>query len=138
MFGLILGLLVGNFIMLLIGRVFIKFGGLVTKTARHVVFPITVTLCIVGTYAINSSFFDLETMFIFGIIGYFMRKWGFPIPPLIIAFILGPMAEINLRQALIISDGSMRIFLVSPISLAFLILTFLSIAGVIYRKAKER
>lgn len=138
MFGLILGLLVGNFVMLLVGRLFIKFGGLVTKAARHVVFPVTVTLCIVGTYAINSSFFDLEIMFIFGIIGYFMRKWGFPIPPLIIAFILGPMAEINLRQALIISDGSMRIFLVSPISLAFLILTFLSIAGVIYRKAKER
>jgi len=136
-YGLILGLLLANLAMLLVGKAFIRFSGFITKAARHVVFPVTVVLCMVGTYAINSNFFDLKIMFIFGIVGYFMRKWGFPIPPLVIAFILGPMAEINLRQSLIISDGSMLIFATSPISLVFLILTFLSVAGVIYRRSKE-
>jgi putative tricarboxylic transport membrane protein len=138
MYGLIFGLLVANLVMFLVGRLFIRFSGFITRAARHVVFPVTVILCIVGTYAINSSFFDLKIMFAFGILGYFMRKGGFPIPPLIIAFILGPMAEINLRQALIISDGSMRIFAGSPISLGFLVLTFISVAAVIYRRLKER
>ncbi|MBU1695845.1 MAG: tripartite tricarboxylate transporter permease [Proteobacteria bacterium] len=99
MYALILGLLAGNIIMLLIGLIFVRFSTFITGAARHVVVPVTVTLCIVGTYAINNSFFDLQIMFIFGVVGYFMRKRNFPIPPLIIAFILGPMAEINLRQA---------------------------------------
>jgi len=136
MFGLIFGLLLGNFVMLLVGRFFIKYGAIIVRAPRYIVFPVTVTLCIVGTYAINNNFFDLEIMFVFGVLGYFMRKWGFPVPPLIIAFILGPMAEINLRQALIISDGSLWIFFVSPISLFFMILTILSVVGVIYRKSK--
>ena len=137
LYGLIFGLLVANIVMLLIGRLFIKFSGFVTKASRHVVFPVTVILCIVGTYAINSNFFDLAVMFIFAVLGYFMRKANFPIPPLIIAFILGPMAEINLRQALIISDGSLHIFIQSPIALVFLVLTLLSVAGVIYRRSKD-
>jgi putative tricarboxylic transport membrane protein len=68
---------------------------------------------------------------IFGVVAYFLIKFGFPLPPIVMGLLLGPIAEESLRQSLVVSDGSWTIFMIKPISAAFLIVTAL----IVLRKA---
>jgi putative tricarboxylic transport membrane protein len=137
-YGLFIALLVGNIANFTIASVGIRFFARVASTSKTIVFPVVSILCVVGSYAVQNSLFDVKAMLFFGIIGYFMRKFAFPVPPFLIAFILGPMIEDRLRQSLIISGGSPDIFFSSPISLMFIVLTGLSVLGVAWRQIKGR
>ena len=75
-----------------------------------------VLLCLIGAYAVSFSTFDLKLMLGFGILGYGLRKLDFDAAPLALAFVLGPLIEVSMRQSLIISQGSFMIFLSRPIS----------------------
>jgi len=77
-------------------------------------------------------------MFVFGLIGYFMRKLGFPIAPLVLASVLAQMLETSLQQSLLISQGSPLIFFTRPISLVFMILSALSIIWGIWVQLKRK
>jgi putative tricarboxylic transport membrane protein len=79
-----------------------------------------VVFCVIGAYSLNNSMFDVGAMVGFGILGYALRKAGYDVAPLLLAFVLGSMFEQNLRQGLIIGYGSPFVFLKSPISAAFL------------------
>jgi putative tricarboxylic transport membrane protein len=87
--------------------------------------PFIAILCIVGSYAISNNLYDVMIMMVFGIIGYLFEKGGFPTGPIVLAVILGPMIERNLRQALVLTGGFLP-FLSSlvtrPISIVLLIL----------------
>ena len=72
--------------------------------------------CLIGSYSLNNSIFDVFVMIIFGIVGYLFRKFDYEGAPLILAFVLGPMLELNLRQSLLLSKGSFQIFFTRPIS----------------------
>ena len=98
----------------------------ITNIPRVIIFPAVLVLCVVGSFAVNNSMFDVAMMVVFGFVGYLMQKYEFPLPPLLIAFVLGPMAEVALRQALILSQGSPLILVTHPISLFFLIMAVLS------------
>lgn len=80
-------------------------------------------ISLVGTYALNQSVGDVWTAVVAGIVGYGLRRYDFPMGPLVLALILGPMAESNLRRALALSEGSLSIFVTRPISLVFLLFT---------------
>lgn len=82
---------------------------------------IIIAFCIVGTYAVSSSVFDVVLMLMFGLIGLLMRRFGFPAGPMVLGLILGPLAESNLRRALVI-DGFGSIF-TSPIAVGLIILS---------------
>ena len=69
-------------------------------------FPLILLFCLIGVYSHGNAVFDLYLMIGFGVLGYLMRKFGYEPAPLVLAFVLGPMMENNLRKALIISDGS--------------------------------
>jgi putative tricarboxylic transport membrane protein len=137
-YGLFVALMVANIANLLIANVGIRFFARVASVSKTIVFPTVAILCVVGSYAVENSLFDVKSMLFFGIVGYFMRKFDFPIPPFLIAFILGPMVENPLRQSLMISGGSPAIFFTSPISLAFIVLTGLSIFTVGWRQIKGK
>jgi len=77
-------------------------------------------------------------MLVFGLIGYFMRKLGFPIAPLVLASVLAQMLETSLQQALLISQGSPLIFFTRPISLAFMILSAISILWGLWVQLKKK
>jgi putative tricarboxylic transport membrane protein len=81
-----------------------------------------ITFALLGAYSIKGSVFDVWVLLIVGILGYFMRQYGFPIAPLIIGVILGPIAEQQLRRALAISDGDYSALVSSPFSIACYIL----------------
>ncbi len=128
-FALFVGLMVANVFMLIFGLFGIRFFARVITVPKQILTPIIFILCIVGSYAINNNMFDVVVMMIFGIIGYIMQKFKFPISPIVLALILGPMAEGELRRSLVISQGSYSIFFSRPICLLFFALTIISIAG---------
>ena len=85
--------------------------------------------CVVGAYSLKQSVFDIWLMLVFGIVGYLLRKLDFPLAPLILGLILGPILERNLRTSLEMSAGSYMIFLERPLCLALLIVTLLVLAS---------
>ncbi len=126
-FAIFAGLFVSGVVLFIVGTQAIKVFSLMTKIPQPILFPITLILCCVGTYGVNSSFFDVGVMGVFGLLGYFLRRHNFPLPPLLIAFILEPIGERAIRQTLSLSDGNLSIFFTRPISLFFLILAVIGI-----------
>jgi putative tricarboxylic transport membrane protein len=86
------------------------------QVPARILLPIIAILCIVGSYALHNTFFDTGIMLFFGLLGYFMRKYEFPVVPMLLAIILGPALEEHLRMSLIISQGDPSIFIKHPIS----------------------
>jgi putative tricarboxylic transport membrane protein len=78
-----------------------------------------------GAYSLHQSVVDLITLYVFGVMGFAMRRWGFPVAPAVIGLILGPMAETQLRRALAISQGDASVFVTQPIALGLLVATLL-------------
>jgi len=97
------------------------------KIPKYILLPIIFVLCVVGAFGLSSRVFDVWTILIFGIVGYGFIKFKVPQAPFIIGFILGPMAETNLRRGLMLSDNNFMGFLTNPISAVFLILAVLAI-----------
>jgi putative tricarboxylic transport membrane protein len=75
---------------------------------------------VVGAYSVSNSAFDVLVMTVFGLIGYLLRKLDFPLAPIVLTLILGPLMERSLRQSLDMSQGSLGIFLESPIAVVLL------------------
>ncbi len=137
-YSIMLGLLFVNMFMLLQGKIFIKGFVQVTKVPQSVLVPILLVLCVIGAYSGNNTVTDVLIMIVFGMFGYFLRKFEFPLTPMVIALVLGPLAEDNLRRALILSDGSFMTFLTRPISAAFLLISLITIIWPFVRKFKNR
>jgi putative tricarboxylic transport membrane protein len=97
----------------------------VLKVPYRILFPLILLFCLIGVYSISNAIFDLYVMIAFGVLGYLMRKFGYEPAPLVLAFVLGPLMENNLRKSLIISDGSFGIFVERPMSLACLVIAAL-------------
>lgn len=114
-------------------RIFIK----LLAIPKHILLPIILVLCVVGAFGLDSSLFDVWTILLFGLIGYGFIKVGISLPPFIIGFILGPMAETNLRRGLQLSDGSFSGFLTSPLSASFLALSVASILWSLYQQYRK-
>lgn len=121
-YSIMFALIIVNIFMYIQGRFFIKFFVNVTKVPTQVLVPILVTLCIIGSYAVNNTTFDALLMVLIGLFGYYMKKLDFPLTPMVIAIVLGPLAESNMRRALILSQGSPAIFFQKPISCFFILL----------------
>ena len=125
-----------QFILLIVGlsgaRVFAR----LINIDRKILTPVIFFLCVVGSYAMRFSFFDVGLSLIIGVVAYFMEYYGYTVSPILLALILGPMAEQNLRRALIISHGDPLIFLKRPISAAFILLAVFVIISSYYRIKK--
>ncbi len=124
---------------------FIAFMGLhlftkLLSVSRAVLFPVVIIICAAGSYTVNSNLFDVYVMIFFGVLGYIMKKFNFPVAPLIMGYILGGLLETSLIQALILSDGSVLPIFTRPISLVFVVLTvfFILWSLFIQKKALDR
>jgi putative tricarboxylic transport membrane protein len=95
-----------------------------------------VSVC--GTYSLSQSIIDVWIMLLFGVIGFFMRRYGFSVVPVIIGLILGELVEGTLRQSLVIFDGNWLMFLTRPIALTFFILSLIALAFPLLRSKKRK
>jgi putative tricarboxylic transport membrane protein len=87
------------------------------KVPYRVLGPCVIVICTLGTFSVHASFIETYLMFTAGIVGFFMRLYGFSPAALVLALVLGPLAEEALRQTLTISRGSFSIFVERPASL---------------------
>ena len=132
--GLIICNLALIVVTLLTWKIFTKICSLETT----IIFPCVLMFCVVGVYALNSSLTDVWIMLVFGVIGYLLKKFNFPIAPLLIGFILSPLFEKNFRRALILSKGDLRVFFSSPLCWIFWIITALSVFYILRSKRKDK
>ena len=91
--------------------------------------PAVFIICVTGAYALSGRLFDIYIMFGFGLVGVLLQELEYPIAPFVLGFILGPMAEDNVRRALVITAGDPSPFFTRPISLVLFGLLVLSLVG---------
>jgi putative tricarboxylic transport membrane protein len=114
--GLIASMYTGNVIGVLIVLAFVPFFASILRIPFAILTPLIIVICAIGSYAVHNSMIDIWYMLIFGVIGYVFKKLDYPLAPLVLALVLGDMAENALRQSLIMSQGSLAIFFIRPIS----------------------
>ncbi|MCX5916538.1 MAG: tripartite tricarboxylate transporter permease [Deltaproteobacteria bacterium] len=119
--GVITSMYLGNIMLLVLNLPLIGLWVQLLRVPYSLLFPLILFVCLIGAYVINNSAVDVALMFIFGVVGYFMRKFEYEPAPLVLAYVLAPMLENALRQSLILSDGSFVIFMSRPISAGCLI-----------------
>jgi putative tricarboxylic transport membrane protein len=93
-----------------------------------ILLPLIVVFCVTGAYSLKNNLWDVGQMLVFGVVGYFMKKLGYSPAALVLALVLGPLAERALRQSLIISDAGMGILFTRPISATLTLLALAAIA----------
>lgn len=123
--GLIASMFIGNIMLLILNLPLVKVFAKIIQTPKQFLIPIIIAISIFGVYAVQVSTNDLLLLLGCGVLGYFLSKNDYPIAPLVLGLVLGPMIENNLRRALTISNGDYSIFFTRPISLVFLLITLL-------------
>jgi putative tricarboxylic transport membrane protein len=126
--GIVVSMYIGNAMLLVLNLPLIGMWVQLLRLPYNVLFPLIVLFSIVGVYCSSNNVFDVYVMIAFGILGYLMRKVGYEPAPLVLAFVLGPMLENNLRKALILSQGELATFVSRPISATCLALAALLLA----------
>lgn len=117
-------LIFANIVMLLMGLLSSKFASYILKIPVKILMPIVCVLCITGGYAANNSFFDAAMVIVIGLGGYILMSFGFPVAPVVLGLILGPIIEPNMRMALIGSGLNPFVFISTPLSAGLLVLAF--------------
>jgi putative tricarboxylic transport membrane protein len=88
----------------------------VLQVPRSIIMPIVFVLCVIGSYAISQRLFDVWTMLGFGVLGYVLRRYNYPMAPFVLGIVLGDLLDKNLRRGLVLSDGDLTPFFTRPIS----------------------
>jgi len=115
--------------MFILGLSMVKYVVKILQVPRTKLMPIIFTLCVIGSFAIQSRIFDVRVMLFFGVLGFLMNEMEYPVAPMILGLILGTMLDTNLRRALVISEGDILQFISRPICIVlilFIILTLVS------------
>jgi putative tricarboxylic transport membrane protein len=118
--GLIASMYLGNVMLLLVNVFCIPAFASIARVPFRILAPIILVVCVVGTFTVNGSVIEVGIMLACGVLGFFMRRYGFSPAALVIALVLGPLGEETLRQTLLISDGSWGIFLQRPTSVVLI------------------
>ena len=127
--GIIFAYLAANVFLLFLGILLTPVFVSVLKVKKKYLIPIVLLLSAVGVFALQSSTFDLWVMLGFGVLGYVLRRFDYPIAPIVIGMILGPIAEASYRRSLLISDSGHMIFLERPISATILVACVVLVAA---------
>jgi putative tricarboxylic transport membrane protein len=126
----------GNIVGLLVVLTTVPYWAAFLRIPFSVIAPVIVVICAIGAYTVHSSMFDVVMMMVFGVVGYLFKKLKYPMAPLVLALVLGDMAEASFRQSMLMSQGSLSIFwsngLVGGIfGLAIVMLVWPLISGVV-------
>ncbi len=128
-YSVLLALFVGNVVILIVGLLVVPRTGYLTQVDTDIIIPIIVVLSSLGALALRNNWIDVWTIFVLGMVGYFMKKHDFSVIAFVLGAILGPIAEENLYRSLRISGGSFMVFLEDPLSLLLVVATVVILAG---------
>lgn len=135
---IIASMYVGNFMLLVLNLPLVGMWARMALIPFPVLGSLIVTFTLIGAYSLRHSFFDLWMALLFGVVGYLMRKFEFPVAPMVLAAVLATLMETSLMQSLVLSRGSPFIFFTRFISVSFMILTFLSILSGIWIQKRAK
>jgi putative tricarboxylic transport membrane protein len=136
--GVIASMYIGNLMLLGLNLPLIGFWVRLLKVPYYYLAVVIIIICIIGAYSIRNSAFDVGLMVVFGILGYFLRKGGFPAAPLVLALILGQILERSLQQSLKVSAADPMIFIDKPISAMLLVVGALVIMVPVFKWVWKR
>ena len=137
-FTVIASMLISNGMLFILSLPLVGFWARISKVPYSVLGTIVLTICVIGAYAPRNTMFDVYMAIGFGVLGYIMRRLDWPMSPLILGFLMGPLFEQSLRQALSISDGSVAIFFSRPISATFIVAAMLVILATIWIRLRSQ
>ena len=126
-FSIYLGMLLASAALLMVGMFGQRLFSMAVLVRPTIIMPVIVFLCITGAYMEGGGMFGVYLMLIFGAVGYFMKKLDYSFVTFVVGYVLGPMAELTIRQSLILSDGDPAVLLDHPIAILFLLLAAFSI-----------
>jgi putative tricarboxylic transport membrane protein len=138
--GLIASLYIGNVMLLILNLPLVGMWAKLLSIPRPLLYAGIMIFATIGAYGMRNSWFDLFLLLVFGLLGYAMRRWDFPVAPVLIGMILGPRADTELRRALQISQSDFSVFFTRPISCTLIILSVLLVvvpAFLRWRKARR-
>ena len=136
--GLVVSMYVGNAMLVFLNLPLIGIWVQLLKIPYRILMPLILLFCLIGAYSVTNSTFDVTLMVFFGGVGYLMRKFGYEAAPLVLAFVMGPLLEQNLRQSLLMSGGDFTIFVSRPISGVTLAIAFLLLLSNLLPFMKKR
>lgn len=131
-YAVFITLILASFVMVLCHLIGLRWFILASMTPKHYLFPIVFCFCIVGAFLANYQIFDLWVFLVFGLLGYAFSRWEIPLEPVVLALILGPLAEKNLRRALM-TDPDPLLFFTRPLSATLLAIAAISLILSIYQ-----
>ncbi|SHN05013.1 tripartite tricarboxylate transporter permease [Roseibium suaedae] len=118
--GIFLVYMLANVALFVVGILMTPLFVYVLRLRKVILIPTVLLLCAIGTFAVGSSIFDLWVMFAFGFVGLILRAGGYPLAPMVIGVILGPLLENNVRRSLLLSNDGLQIFIERPVSATLL------------------
>jgi TctA family transporter len=119
--GMIASMWVGNVMLVVINLPLIRMWVALLQVPYRLLYVAILVFCCVGVYSVHNSTFHILLLIVFGLLGYAFGKWNLDPAPLLLAFVLGPMIEENLRRAMLVSGGDPSVFVTRPISLVLLL-----------------
>jgi putative tricarboxylic transport membrane protein len=122
-YAVYLAFIIANILMVPFGYLAIKFSSQMLRVPRNILMPGILMFCIVGSFAINNATFDVGTMMVMGVIGYFLEGNGFPVAPVVLGIVLGPIVEKNFMMSMIKTDWDVFQFFTRPVSAVLCIIT---------------
>jgi putative tricarboxylic transport membrane protein len=137
--GLIASMYIGNVILLILNLPLIGIWVRVLSIPKPLLYAGILVFSTLGAYSLHQSWVDLLTLYVFGLLGFAMRRWDFPVGPAVIGLILGPLAETQFRRALSISQGDVSVFWQHPISATlFSVTAVIIVAPWVLRRFRKR
>ncbi|HKM40114.1 MAG TPA: tripartite tricarboxylate transporter permease [bacterium] len=137
MYSIFLAMILANALHVPLGSLVMKAFSKIRSIPFHILQPVIISLCILGSYSVNQRMLDVYIMLAIGVIAYLMRRVDIPVAPMVVAYILGRQTEMAIRQSLLISGGSLKIFIDNPLSLLFTSCTVLLLAWTLYVKCRR-
>lgn len=137
-YALFISIMFSSLVLLALGQLAIRGGSWIATVPRHLLVPLILLLCIVGSFAVNNSFFDVGVMAAAGILGFLFTSGGIPLAPCVIGLVLGNLLEDNFRRTMLLGRGEFGLFFAHPVCWVFMALTLLSVGFGLYQQWRPR
>jgi putative tricarboxylic transport membrane protein len=138
LYGIYLVFILANLLLIPLGYLAVRTSGMLLRVPSALLMPIIVAFCVVGSFSINNGYLEIVVMLVLGVLGYLLERTGFPLAPVVLGLVLGPIVEKNFMQSVIKTEWDLTQFLTRPISATLLVVTLLVLLYPLLRRMVRR